>query len=302
MSTPLPSSFTQTFELIGDSYKKEIEEKIKQSLEDFGAKTELRNACQYALMSGGKRFRPAIVFMVAEALGFGFNVSDAALAVEYFHCASLIADDLPCMDNDDTRREKPSLHKVYGEAIALLTTYALIAAGYERLQRNTATLIQNHALEESISNRICVLALANTTHNTGILGATGGQFLDLFPPQSSVDMALQTIRCKTISLFEISFVLGWLYGGGEPSLLDKVKQLAYHFGLAFQVADDLHDLKQDAQNNRTMNMAILVGKEESLALVKEEMNHYFQLLSQLKLDVPSMQGLGSLVLNQIHDV
>lgn len=71
--------------------------------------------------------------MVARALGYGLDVFEACLSVEYFHTASLIADDLPCMDNDDYRRSKPALHKQFGETIALLASYALISAGYEKI-------------------------------------------------------------------------------------------------------------------------------------------------------------------------
>src|SRR6202167_2596390 len=101
-------------------HRDKIEQEIAKSILSFGEKTKLRDACEYALTTSGKRFRPLIVIFIAEALGNGLNVYEAALAVEFFHTASLIADDLPCMDNDDERRDKPSLHKVYGEAIALL--------------------------------------------------------------------------------------------------------------------------------------------------------------------------------------
>jgi len=81
-----------------------IEQEIARSILSFGEKTKLRDACEYALTNGGKRFRPLIVLLIAEGLGKGLNVSEAALSVEFFHTASLIADDLPCMDNDDERR------------------------------------------------------------------------------------------------------------------------------------------------------------------------------------------------------
>ena len=81
-----------------------------------------------------------IVLLIADALGCGLPVMEAALSVEFFHTASLIADDLPCMDNDDFRRNKPSLHKMFGETVALLASYALIAAGYERIFTSVQTL------------------------------------------------------------------------------------------------------------------------------------------------------------------
>src|SRR5271155_2067965 len=122
-------------------HRDKIEQEIAKSLLLFGEKTKLRDACEYALKSGGKRFRPLLVLLVAEGVGNDLNVYEAALSVEFFHTASLIADDLPCMDNEDERRNKPSLHKVYGEAIALLASYALITAAFDKIYCN-ASLMQ----------------------------------------------------------------------------------------------------------------------------------------------------------------
>ena len=121
-------------------HRDRIEQEIARSILCFGEKTKLRDACEYALTNGGKRFRPLIVILIAEALGNGLNVFEAALSVEFFHTASLVADDLPCMDNDDERRDKPSLHKVYGEAIALLASYALITAAFEKIYSNVSVM------------------------------------------------------------------------------------------------------------------------------------------------------------------
>src|SRR5580700_10040570 len=94
-------------------HRDRIEQEIAKSIASFGEKNKLRDACEYALTNGGKRFRPLIVYLIAEGLGNNLNVSDAALSVEFFHTASLVVDDLPCMDNDEERRDKPSVHKVY---------------------------------------------------------------------------------------------------------------------------------------------------------------------------------------------
>jgi geranylgeranyl diphosphate synthase type II len=158
---------------IVEGYRSEIENKIeKDLLENFGPGSVLKEACIYSLLTGGKRFRPAIVLMVAKALNKGFDVLDAAIAVEYFHTASLIADDLPCMDNDDERRNKPSLHKAFNETTALLASYALISAGYRAIW-------QNGQKNDKDLNKLSV-ALEVASFNTGILGATGGQFLGLY--------------------------------------------------------------------------------------------------------------------------
>ena len=272
-------------------FQKTIEKLLRASIEEFGAKTKLRDACEYALLNGGKRFRPALVLIIAESIGMQADASYAALAVEFFHTASLIADDLPSMDDDDERRNKPSLHKVYGEALALLASYGLIAAGYEFLAKN-AKVIQKSSLSfASQSDRIGMLALENTTYNTGLLGATGGQFLDVFPPDVSLSTIKDVIRMKTVSLFEISFVLGWLYGSGDLKKLDLVKKAALHFGMAFQIADDIGDMEQDKKNGRQINVANLCGKTEASQMLLYEVAECQMVLKQLGLGKSALFSL-----------
>jgi geranylgeranyl diphosphate synthase type II len=277
-------------------HRDRIEQEIAKSILCFGEKTKLRDACEYALTTSGKRFRPLIVIFVAEALGNGLNVYESALAVEFFHTASLIADDLPCMDNDDERREKPSLHKVYGEAIALLASYALITAAFEKIHSNAMVMQDSGAPFSHFSDKACTLALESATFCAGILGATGGQFLDLFPPNQNLDTIKQVIYKKTVTLFEVSFVFGWLFGGGDVSKLEKVKRAAYHFGLAFQIADDLGDLLQDEKKQREISIARLIGKERGLLLFDEEMRHFRAELLELGLLTPSFEKMCDILI------
>lgn len=277
-------------------HRDKIEQEIARSILCFGEKTKLRDACEYALTTGGKRFRPLIVILIAEALGNGLNVYESALAVEFFHTASLIADDLPCMDNDDERREKPSLHKVYGEAIALLASYTLITAAFEKIHSNSMAMQDAPAPFCHFSDRACTLALESATHCAGILGATGGQFLDLFPPNQSLDTVKQVIYKKTVTLFEVSFVLGWLFGGGDVSKLEKVKRAAYHFGMAFQTADDLADMLQDEKKQREISIARLIGKDRALQLFEEEMRQLRKELQDLNLLTPSFEKMCDILI------
>src|ERR1700722_7310159 len=277
-------------------HRDRIEQEIAKSILSFGEKTKLRAGCEYALTVGGKRFRPLIVILVAEALGHGMNVYESALSVEFFHTASLIADDLPCMDNDDERREKPSLHKVYGEAIALLASYALITAAFEKIHSNAVIMKEAHPPFCHFSDRACTLALESATHCAGILGATGGQFLDLFPPNQSLDTIKQVIYKKTVTLFQVSFVFGWLFGGGDVSKLEKVRKVAYHFGMAFQTADDLGDMLQDEKKQRETSIARLIGKERALALFDEEMRLLRKELQDLGILTPSFEKMCDILI------
>ena len=276
-------------------HRDRIEQEIAKSIGSFGEKNKLRDACEYALTSGGKRFRPLIVLMVAEGLGNGLSVYDSALSVEFFHTASLIADDLPCMDNDDERRDKPSLHKVYGETIALLSSYALITAAFEKIHKNALVMREADPLFSSCSDRACVIALESAAQCAGILGATGGQFYDLFPPNLNLETVRQVIYKKTVTLFEVAFIFGWVFGGGDFVQLDLVKKCAFHMGMAFQIADDIADLQQDEKKQKEMSMARLVGKDRSLHLFDDEMRHFQRCLKELDLNTPSFEKMSAMM-------
>ncbi|HEY5235674.1 MAG TPA: polyprenyl synthetase family protein [Rhabdochlamydiaceae bacterium] len=271
------------------AHRDKIEQEIAKSILSLGEKTKLRDACEYALKSGGKRFRPLLVLLVAEALGNNLNVLDAALSVEFFHTASLIVDDLPCMDNEEERRSQPTLHKIYGESIALLSSYALICAAFEKIHTNTTTM-RGSTFRET-ADAAGMLALENATRCAGISGATGGQFYDIFPPNLTLETLRQVIYQKTVTLFEVSFVFGWLFGGGDSFRIEQVKKSAYHFGMAFQIADDLGDLAQDEKNQREINLAKHIGKERAYSVFEEELKLFKITLMELGLDTPSFKKM-----------
>ena len=276
-------------------FRDKIEKEIAKSILSFGEKNKLRDACEYALLSGGKRFRPIIVMMIAEALGHDLNVAPAALAVEFVHTASLIADDLPCMDNDDERREKPSLHKAFGESVALLASYSLIFAAYEKIHENAMLMKLADPPFCGFAEQVCCIALSHSSRAAGIRGATMGQYLDLNPSTHSLEMMRDILYKKTGTLFEISFVFGWLFGGGIIELLDQVKQAAYHFGMAFQVVDDMGDFAQDEKNRREINVARLLGKQRAYNLFRKEMDSFKLLLNELEINTPSFEKMSHLL-------
>ncbi|HEU64728.1 MAG: Farnesyl diphosphate synthase [Candidatus Anoxychlamydiales bacterium] len=261
--------------------KKDIENFLKKEILLMGKKTILRDAIEYALLNGGKRFRPIIVLLIAKAINKNYPAIQAALSCEFFHTASLIADDLPCMDDEKERRCKAALHLKFNEATAILASFTLISSGYELIYKNAKTLEKKISKEKS--NEICMKAIETVSKYAGIEGATGGQFLDLFAKDITLDTIIEIIHKKTISLFEISFVLGWLYGGGDLDKLDLVKKAAYHFGMAFQIADDIKDLKEDLEKNKYINIAISIGEEKAKKLFFEEINNTKKLLKELNI-------------------
>lgn len=274
-------------------YKTQIENEILLTIPRLGPPSQLRDACQYALTVGGKRCRPIITLITAEALNRAAPILPAALAVEFFHTASIVADDLPCMDDDDERRNHPSTHRKYGEAAALLVSYALISAGYDGLVKNTQMLKVASLAHSSLCDRICGVALENATYNTGLFGATGGQFMDIAPPDLSLLSILDIIHKKTVSLFEIAFVFGWAFGGGSLDRLEEVKKLASHYGTAFQIADDLDDALKDKTSGRAVNLANIVGFDAAIELFHKEVNGYNDTLNELNIATEPMLLMGA---------
>ena len=140
--------------------------------------------------------------------------------------------------------------------------------------------------------QIGILALENASHNTGIAGATGGQFLDLFPSQLTEFALEEAIYKKTVTLFEVSMVLGWLFGGGEIDKLDLVKQAAYHFGMAFQIADDIQDFFSDASGERKMNYAGILGLESAKNRLEKELFQFLETLNSLSIDASEFHEIA----------
>lgn len=272
----------------------QIEKRMKIEMDRMGDSSDLKKACEYALNSGGKRIRPILVLSVAESIGKGLDVMHSALSVEFFHTASLIADDLPSMDDEMQRRGKPSLHKAFNESTALLASYTLIAAGYEQIYKNSEVLVQ--ILGENVSHKLCAKALSLVSKCAGLNGATHGQFLDLFPPDLSVETLKTVIYQKTVTLFEISFYLGWLFGGGDLTLLDSVKLCAYHLGMAFQIADDLNDL--DHSNDQS-NFAKALGIDLAIKTFEKHISSYESSLKELNIFTDQMHLFARLLKKSI---
>ncbi len=263
--------------------KSTFESALKKNIHNLGEQGVLKQACSYALLNNGKRIRPLIVMMVAKALNKNYNVLEPSLCVEYFHTASIIADDMPCMDDDDTRRCKPSLHKKFGEATALLTSYALISAGYKKVSDSAKKFEEQNKTLGITSQKVCIFALEEISRFSGIDGAIGGQYLDLNPQKKDVHEANEIIYKKTITLFEIAFVFGWIFGGGDAKDIPCVREVAYHFGRCFQVADDLRDYKKDGDG---INMAEILGQGRALDIFHEEISFFEVKIKKLGLLSP----------------
>ncbi len=199
---------------------------------------KLFESMRYSLLAGGKRLRPVLVLAFCKICGGDWEkaVSFAA-ALEMVHTYSLIHDDLPCMDDDDYRRGKLTNHKVYGEALAVLSGDALLTAAFHFLA----------AAPLAAQVRIDAVDVLSTC--AGELGMVGGQVLDMQSEtrQCSEQEVLDIQSRKTGALIKAACQLGVLAAGGSPAQLDAASVFAEHIGLAFQIRDDMLDVIGDAQ-------------------------------------------------------
>jgi len=189
---------------------------------------------RYATLDGGKRFRPILVYAVGEALGTPQEVLDpVAVAIEFIHAYSLIHDDLPAMDDDDLRRGRPTCHRAFDEATAILAGDALQALAFEILAKELPATVPN--------NLLVINAIA---HACGSLGMAGGQALDLdaVGQKISEEALTRMHRLKTGALITASVTTPGLLCGAKNSTLEHLKAYGENIGLAFQVHDDILDV------------------------------------------------------------
>lgn len=202
---------------------------------------KLHEAMRYSLLAGGKRVRPILCLAAFELVGgFGDAAMPAACAVEIIHTMSLIHDDLPCMDNDDLRRGKPTNHKVFGEDIAVLAGDALLAFAFEYIASSTKGVEAGKVLR----------VISELGKAIGSEGLVAGQVLDISNGGVS-DAGLDLLEFihlhKTAALLEVSVVNGAILGGGSEEQIERLRTFARCIGLLFQVVDDILDVTKSSQ-------------------------------------------------------
>lgn len=200
---------------------------------------ELHRAMRYAVLGGGKRLRPLLVYAAAHAFGInGRQLDSAASAVELIHAYSLVHDDLPAMDNDALRRGRPTCHIVFGEAMAILAGDALQALAFELLADDHNCTI------EPCTTVVMLRALGQAC---GAEGMAGGQALDLSAVGHTLTLAeLEHMHaCKTGALIRASVQLGALLAGADADQKAALDRYAHAVGLAFQIRDDILDVEGD---------------------------------------------------------
>lgn len=232
--------------------------------------SEVCRAARYSLLGGGKRIRAVLVLSVCEMLGGDGAAAEAfAAAVEMLHCYSLIHDDLPCMDNDDLRRGRPSCHKAFGEATALLAGDVLLTEAFEAVANASADPL------------VCVRAAQALGLGAGSRGMVYGQELDLkYEALRPTEEQLRLIhRNKTGALINAAVQMGAAAASATPDQCRTLEQFAYGLGLVFQIVDDVLDVTgdaaqlgkpvgSDAENEKT-TFVTLCGVEPAMALARQ---------------------------------
>ncbi len=235
--------------------------------------TSIHRAMRYSLFAGGKRIRPILAIASADAVSDSpAGIEDAAATLELIHTYSLIHDDLPALDNDDLRRGRPTCHKVFGEAMAILTGDALLTLAFEVLSRL-------HLVGPEQKMRM-VEELSRAAGTVG--GMIGGQVHDIEGERKRPSaLLLEAIhKAKTGALLRASVRIGAIYAGATPEELAALSDFGEHAGLAFQIVDDVLDVEESSealgktagkdQAQQKITFPAVYGLERSREMAEEE--------------------------------
>ena len=268
------------------TYLKEKIALVDTALEQYLPREEERprsihKAMRYSVFAGGKRVRPVLMLAACEAVGgLVAKAMPTACAMEMIHTYSLIHDDLPAMDDDDFRRGRPTNHKVFGEAIAILAGDGLLTEAFKLLSNPRFTGSTNPATTLAVIQEIAVCA--------GTYGMVGGQVVDM-ESEGKPEMDLPTVQYihthKTGALIKASVVAGALLGGADQQQLAAIRRYGEAAGLAFQIADDILDIEgtteeigKDAGSDEARGkatypavMGLAAAKQEAQAMMDEAM-------------------------------
>ncbi len=290
------------------SYYQDLQNQFEPYLqESFGplAKevTKLEEAVKYSLMAGGKRLRPLLLLTVLEAAGKDKTLGlPYAAALEFIHSYSLIHDDLPCMDDDDLRRGKPTNHIVYGEDVALLAGDALLSEAFH--------LLSAPARLSEVEPVVLVKIIHCLSKKAGNFGMVAGQAADILANQDQQDAALLSFIHfhKTGQLITASVEIGGLLAGLEDKSLSALVKFGEKIGQCFQIQDDIldvtgsnHELGKPAGSdtkNEKLTYPSLYGLEESKRLAEITLEEALEALKETGLNPTRLTQLANFVLKR----
>ena len=271
-------------------------------------------------LDGGKRLRSVITLAVAEALNPKIDLTYFALCVELLHNASLVIDDMPCMDNDNYRRGKKTIHFKYGNIKAQSLVSYFLKKAYEFLHFNYKKLKDTNVDKNRDIESVILSVYDILNKNMGFLGAATGQFIDICPMNvfikeesykkyyNSVENILDLIYLKTTTFFEIGFVPAYVLSmDREPTgeELNKVGKLVKYFGLAFQISDDFDDIEQDknrVNSEYNPNIVCKYGLEEARTIYDDALEQFLKLSSELNISHVIFNELCDFLNNRVNSV
>jgi geranylgeranyl diphosphate synthase type II len=289
-----------------EDYLKKLAKEVEAELERLTplpaeAPSPICEAMRYSLFAGGKRIRPILALTTVETLGASREAAlPVACAVEMIHTYSLIHDDLPAMDNDDFRRGKPTNHKVYGDAIAILAGDALLTYAFQVLSE-----IRMPGREADLLKLIGELARAS-----GVRGMIGGQVADILAEGKTGDEAtlLYIHKHKTGDMLTASVRMGAIFAQATDEQLRLLTIYAEKLGLAFQIQDDILDVIGDASklgknvgadaNLGKLTFPSIYGLEKSQAMVRQLTNEALEALSQLHKNTAALEAIANYLLRR----
>lgn len=251
----------QKYQDFYQEYVPQIEQVMDQALLELNGPATLIEAMRYSVNAGGKRLRPIMTLVVYQ--GFGGIITDdvirVACAIELIHTYSLIHDDLPAMDNDDLRRGKPTSHKKFGEAQAILAGDALL------------TLAFSWIADSNINATSKVALIAKLAQNAGPVGMVGGQVADMLGNELTYSHAelVSVHNLKTGALLSYAAAAGGILAQVSNELVQDLSEFGLKYGLAFQIEDDILDVNDsvDIEKNTYPHLLGLAGAKQELASV-----------------------------------
>lgn len=281
-------------------YQAKIDTRLDIILSESGQHyDEVIRACRYSALNGGKRIRPVLLLEFYKLCGGDDDCAyNFACALEMIHSYSLVHDDLPCMDNDDMRRGKPSCHKAFGESVALLCGDALLTEAFSVASKTLGLP----------TDRV-VKAITHLASSAGVNGMIGGQVIDMsHNPDDDDDVLYDMYRLKTGALLKTACAIGCILAGADDQLVSVAEIFGEKVGIAFQIIDDILDgvgdsktlgkpVGSDEKNNKD-TIVVRLGVEYCRELAKKYTEDAYECLEQFDGDATVLKELAAYLLER----
>lgn len=260
---------------------------------------EVMRACRYSVLNGGKRIRPILLLEFYKICGGNDDCAyNFACALEMIHSYSLVHDDLPCMDNDDLRRGKPSCHKAFGESTALLCGDALLTEAFSIAAKTMG-----------IPSERIVRAMAHLSASAGVGGMIGGQMIDITLSEDADDNTLfEMYRLKTGALLKTACAIGSILAGADDELVGIAEKFGEKLGVAFQIIDDILDCQGDVktlgkpigsdEKNNKDTIVVRLGAAYCRELAKKYTDEAYECLEHFDGDFTNLKALAAYLLER----